>query len=104
MRSQSVLISSISLLIVAAAVTGILVSTRKNRVELHGEILKVRSHQMDPEHTIALVDLRVTNPSTQQFMVKEVEAFIIGPDGKSTPADIFAESDIKRVIAFYPML
>jgi hypothetical protein len=73
-------------------------------VELTGEVLKVRTHQMDPEHTIALLDLRIHNPSTQQFVVREVEVFVEEPDGKSTPADLFAETDIKRVLAYYPML
>jgi hypothetical protein len=104
MNRQSLVIGGIALLIVAAGVTSILVSTRKNRVELRGEVLKVRTHQMDPEHTIALIDLRITNPSTQQFVVSEVEVFVEEPGGRSTPTDLFAETDIKRVIAYYPML
>lgn len=94
----------IALLIVVAAVSGILLSTRKNRLELNGDVLKVRSYQMDPEHTIVLVDMRVANPSTQQFVVREVEAFIEEAEGKSTPADIFAEPDIQRILAYYPVL
>jgi hypothetical protein len=104
MNRQSLIIGGIALLIVAAAVSTILITTRKNRVELTGEVLKVRTHQMDPEHTIALIDMRVRNPSTQQFVVRDVEVFVDEPDGKSTPTDLFAESDIKRVLAYYPML
>jgi hypothetical protein len=104
MNRQSVIIGGIALLIVALGVSSILISTRKNRVELTGEILKVRTHQMDPEHTIALIDLRVNNPSTQQFVVRELEVFVEEPDGKSAPADLFAESDIRRVLDYYPML
>lgn len=104
MNRQSLITSGIALLIVVVAIGSILISTRKNRVELTGEILKVRTHQMDAEHTIALIDLRVKNPSTQPFVVRGVDVFIEEQDGKSTPADLFAESDIKRVIAYYPML
>jgi hypothetical protein len=104
MNRQTLIIGGIALLIVAAAVSTILITTRKNRVELTGEVLKVRTHQMDPEHTIALLDLRIKNPSTQRFVVRQVEVFVEEPDGKSTPTDLFAESDIKRVIAYYPML
>jgi hypothetical protein len=104
MSKQALVTGGVALLIVAAAISAILFSTRKNRVELNGEVLRVRSHQMDTEHTIVLVDLRVTNPSTQQFVVREVEVFIEEPDGKSTPADMFAESDIQRVIDYYPVL
>ena len=104
MNKQSVLIGAIALVIVAVVVGGILVSTRKNKVELTGEILKVRTHQMDPEHTIVLIDTRIHNPSTQQFVVREVEVFIEEADGKRTPADIFAEADIKRVVDYYKTL
>ena len=88
----------------AAAVTSILVTTRKNRVELSGEILKVRTHQIDPEHTIVLIDARIHNPSTQQFVVREVEVFVEEQDGKRTATDIFAETDIKRVVDYYKTL
>lgn len=104
MNRQSILVGGIALVIVAAAVSTILVSTRRNRVELTGEVLKVRTHQMDSEHTIALIDMRVHNPSTQQFVVREVEVFVEEPDGKSTQADVFAEQDIRRVIDYYKML
>ena len=100
MNKQSVLIGAIALAIVAIAVSSILVTTRKNRVELTGEILKVRTHQMDPEHTIVLADTRIHNPSTQQFVVREVEVFIEEPDGKRTAAEIFAEADIRRVVDY----
>jgi hypothetical protein len=104
MNKQTIAAVVIGLGIVAAIVSGILLSTRQNRVELKGEILKVRSHQIDPEHTLALLDIRVQNPSTQQFVVREVEIFVDEPDGKSTPVDVFAEGDIQRVIDYYPTI
>ena len=104
MNKQSVIIGAIALGVVALAVSSILVTTRKNRVELTGEVLKVRTHQMDPEHTVVLIDTRIHNPSTQQFVVREVEVFVEEPDGKRTPADIFAEPDIKRVVDYYKTL
>ena len=104
MSKQAVVTCGIALLIVAAAVSGILFSTRKHRVELTGEVLKVRSHQVDPQHTIVLVDMRVANPSTQQFVVRDVEAFVEESDGKSVPAELFAESDIQRALTYYKVL
>lgn len=91
----------VGLAVVTVALMAILVSTRKNRVELTGEVLKVRSHQIDPEHTLFLIDFRVSNPSTQQFVVREVEVFIDEPDGKSTPGELFPEIDARRVIDYY---
>jgi len=101
---QTLLIGGIAVLVVAVAIGLILVSTRKNRVELAGDILKVRTFQMDPEHTLALIDVRLHNPSTQQFMVRDVEVIADTADGKPVPAELFAESDVQRVLDYYPML
>lgn len=104
MNKQSIVIGAIALALVAAVVSSILLTTRKNRVELSGEILKVRTHQIDPEHTIVLIDARIHNPSTQQFVVREVEVSVEDSDGKRTAADVFAETDIKRVVDYYKTL
>ena len=104
MNKQSVVVGAIALVIVAIAVSSVLITTRKNKVELSGEVLKVRTHQMDPEHTIVLADARIHNPSTQQFVVREVEVFVEEADGKRTPAEIFAEADIRRVVDYYKTL
>ena len=37
-------------------------------------------------------------------MVKEVEVYIDGADGKATPAEIFSDIDGQRVIDYYPVL
>jgi hypothetical protein len=104
MNRQSMVAALIALVLVAAAVGTILYSTRENRVRLEGEVLKVRSHQMDSEHTIALIDVRLKNPSTQQFVVREIEVFVEEPDGKSTASTLFAEGDARRVIDYYKQL
>ncbi|MBC8167899.1 MAG: hypothetical protein H7Y20_18780 [Bryobacteraceae bacterium] len=104
MNKQILAAGGIAVLIVGAAISGILFSTRNNRVDLSGEVLKVRSHQMDAEHTVTLVDMRIHNPSTQQFVVSEVEVFVEDADGKSAVAEIFAEPDAKRIAEYYPML
>jgi len=94
----------IAVVAVAAVVAGIMISTRKNHLELSGEVLKVRSRQLDPEHTIALIDVRVHNPSTQQFLVKDVDVFVDDASGKALPAELFTEIDIQRVVEYYPDL
>jgi hypothetical protein len=91
MSTRTLVAAVAGIAVVAAVLSWILLSTRKNR-------------QLDPEHTVALIDFRVRNPSTQQFMVREVEVFIDEKDGKSTPADVFSETDIRRVIDYYTTL
>ena len=99
MSKQGIIAGAIAIVAVAA-----IVSTRKNHLELKGEILKVRSHQLDTEHTLALIDVRLQNPSTQQFLVKEVEVYVTDPRGKQVQAELFSEPDSQRFVDYYPVL
>lgn len=104
MSRQALVAGCIALLIVAGAVSAILYSTRNVALRLQGEVLKVRSHQIENERTIALVDVRLTNPSDQQLVVKEVTVDVEQSDGRSVLADLFTEEEIARVLAYYPVL
>jgi hypothetical protein len=104
MNKQAVVAGVIALALVGAVVGGILYSTRKNTVAVTAEILKVRSHQIDPSNTIAVLDFRVTNPSTQQFVVNEVEVLLDMKDGKSIAGDVFSEIDARRMLEYYKVL
>ena len=99
MNRQSAVAIAIGLVIVAVAVGVILQTTRKNRVELTGSVLRVRSHSIDPENTVVFADIRVTNPSTQQFVVKQVDVYMDDVQG-----DTFSESDAQRLFTYYPVL
>jgi hypothetical protein len=103
-NKQVVIAGAIALAIASAIVGGILYSTRHNRVEVNAEILKVRSHQVDTASTIVAVDFRVANPSTQQFVVREVEVFLDSKEGKSLKGDVFAEIDAQRMFDYYKVL
>jgi hypothetical protein len=103
-NKQGLVAGLIALVAVAAVLGGILFSTRHNKVELKGEILKVRSHQLDGEHTVAVLDIRLTNPSTQQFMVKDVDVFVDDEQGAAKQADVFSDVDGARVLGYYKVL
>jgi hypothetical protein len=96
---QSAVAIAIGLVIVAVAVGVILQTTRKNRVELTGSVLRLRSHSVDPENTVVFADIRVTNPSTQQFVVKQVDVYMDDVQGET-----FSESDAQRLFTYYPVL
>jgi predicted short-subunit dehydrogenase-like oxidoreductase (DUF2520 family) len=102
--SRHVVAGVIAVLIVGAVVGGILFSTRQNRVELTGSVLRVRSHAVDNENTIVLADIRVSNPSTQQFVVKEVQVLLEEHQGSPIPGDTFSETDAQRLFTYYPVL
>jgi hypothetical protein len=103
--NRQALVAGIIALGIASAIVGaILFSTRHNKVEVTADILKVRSHQIEPASTIVVVDFRVGNPSTQQFIVRDVEVFLDTKDGKSLAGDIFSEVDAQRMFDYYKVL
>jgi hypothetical protein len=103
-NKQVLVVGLIAVLIVGAVVGSILFSTRHNRVELHGSVLKVRSHSVDAGNTVVIADIRVTNPSTQQFVVEEVEVYIDEEGGEPVKGDVFSEVDANRLLEYYPVL
>ncbi|MBC8165721.1 MAG: hypothetical protein H7Y20_07605 [Bryobacteraceae bacterium] len=104
MNKQSLVAAVIAVVAVAAVVGGILFTSHSNRLTLNGQVLKVRSHQIDSEHTLVLIDLRLTNPSSQQLLVSDAEAFLDEADGSSKTLEIFAESDAARMLDYYKTL
>jgi hypothetical protein len=104
MNKQVVIVALIAVSVVGAIVGAILFSTRHNKVEVTADILKVRSHQIDAGSTIVVVDFRVHNPSTQQFLVRDVDVFLDTGDGKAIPGDIFSEMDATSMFEYYKVL
>jgi hypothetical protein len=103
-NKQGLTAGLIAVVAVVAVLGAILFSTRHNKIEVKGSVLKLRSHQLSADRTVVLMDVRLQNPSTQQFMVKEVEVYVDGADGKATQAEIFSDIDGQRVIDYYPVL
>jgi hypothetical protein len=101
---QTAIAAVIAMLVVAVVIGGILVSTRHNRVELNGSVLRVRTHSVDPENTVVFADIRVSNPSTQQFVVQEVEVFLDEAQGQALTGETFSETDAQRLFTYYPVL
>ena len=104
MNKQGAIAAGLALLVVTVAVAAILWSTRKNRVELTGEVLKVRSYGHAPDATLALIDLRINNPSTQQFVVRNLDVLVDRNGKEPLPASVFSELDAKRTVTYYTPL
>lgn len=104
MPSRSLIAAVIGLAVVAVALSVVLMGTRKNRVELTGEILKVRTKAIDESNAIAILDFRLNNPSTQQFVVRTVELTLTGPDNQKHVANIASDVDARRLFDYYPVL
>ncbi|HET8547715.1 MAG TPA: hypothetical protein VFL57_06925, partial [Bryobacteraceae bacterium] len=93
MNRQTVVVALVALLVVGGAVGMILWSTRKNVVAVTGEITRVRTHETDPENSIAIIDLKITNPGGQYFGVRDVEVKLETADGKTPESMVVAEVD-----------
>ncbi len=101
---NAMIAGALAVLIVGGMIFGGLFWTRHSHLELTGQVLKVRTYQVDPENTIAIIDFRATNPSTTQFQVKDVEVYLDGKDGKTLDSALFSDIDAGRVFEFYKVL
>jgi hypothetical protein len=104
MKSSMAISALVAIAIVGSLIAGGLYWTRNNHLELKGEVLKVRSQSVDPENTVAVIDFRVTNPSTTQFVVKDVDVYMDTADGKTLDGGIFSEIDAQRLFEYYKIL
>jgi hypothetical protein len=104
MNTRIAIAAVIGLSIVAAAVIAILAGTRKHHLELVGGIQNVRMHSPEAESVIVFLDFRVTNPSTQQFVVRDLEVVLETEDGKTITGDNVAEVDAERLFKYFPAL
>src|SRR3954453_17854692 len=104
MNKQFLLFLGIGLAVVAVIIGTTLVGTKGAHLTLDGKILKVRTIATDEKNTIVVIDIRVTNPTKAQFMVKEGLISVTGPDGKEVAGDTIARSDMNRVFDYYKVL
>jgi hypothetical protein len=101
---QSAVVGLVAILIVGAIVGSILFTTRHNKVELTGSVLKIRTYPVSSDDTVVFADVRVVNPSTQQFVVQDVKVLLESSSGESVEGDIFPEQDAKKLFDYYPVL
>jgi len=104
LNRQNVVIGLFAVLLVGGVVGTILYSTRHNKVELTGSVLKVRTYQVDPENLVVFADIRISNPSTQQFIVHDVNVSMDDADGKRVEGENFPEPDAQRLFTYFPVL
>jgi hypothetical protein len=104
LNKQTIIAGAIGLAVVAAIIGSGLFATRKNRLELTGQILKVRSYQIADDNTVAALDFRISNPSTQTFQVKDVSVHLETADGKILDAGNFTEMEAASLFDYYKVL
>ncbi|HYZ83774.1 MAG TPA: hypothetical protein VE621_05205 [Bryobacteraceae bacterium] len=104
MNPRIVIIGLIALAIVGAFVGAGLFVTKDNRLKLTGKVLQVRSYAISPETSIAVIDLSLKNPSTQQFQLGETAVELVKRDGSTVPGEIASNAEADRFFQYYPVL
>jgi hypothetical protein len=100
MREQFVSAFGIGLVAVAVAVGGIMYMQRGAHVGLNGP-MSVRTLPTDANTTLAVIDLRITNPADYDFEVKNVIVTLETKTGDS-PTGIVSRVDAKRLFDAMP--
>jgi hypothetical protein len=104
MSRQALVAALIALALVGAVVGGTLWFTRKNHLVLKGDVFKLRTHSIDANNTIAVLDFRIANPTNVQFVVRDVEASLEPASGAAVTGDTVSELDAKRLFDYFPHL
>ena len=98
---NKVAVFAVAGIIVVCGIAGMLFLNRGSRIALEGSVQKVRTHSLEPESTLAVIDFRFSNTSDYPFVVKEVTVTLEGKDGSKKTGTILAEMDAKRIIEYY---
>jgi hypothetical protein len=89
---------AIALLIVAVLLALVLWSNRGSQLRLESRILKTRLIPADETSTIAVLEVRIKNPSNVTFVVRDVHSKVILADGTELDGDLVAQVDLDRVL------
>ncbi len=104
MTQRFAIFAVVALAVIAAGVWAVFFSTRGNHLQLQGEILKVRTGEIDAQNSAAIVDFRATDTSDIQFVVREVVLTVEKANGEKVDGDPIAKSDIQRLLEYNQFL
>jgi len=70
------------------------------RLQVSGEVLKVRSLALTPESTLIILDYRLRNDSDVNFVLKEDTILWTDADGKEREATHVTRPDMDRILQY----
>lgn len=88
----------IALAIVAVLLALVLWGNRGSQVRLESRILKTRLIPADESSCIAVLEVRIKNPSNVTFVVRDVHPKVILADGTELDGEPVAQVDVDRVL------
>lgn len=95
---------AIGLVVIAAAVTGVVYMQRGAHIEVTGRILKVRTAPLDEHSSAAVVDFRFTNPADYPFEVNSVTVVLEDASGAQHDGATIAAGDTRQLMQGVPLL
>ena len=100
MSKQFAIFFGVGVVVIAIAVALILSSTKGSHLVLNGKVLKVRTGALSEDDSIAVMDLRMENPSNLAFVVRQVEVTLEKKDGSMADGFVIAKGDLKQLFQY----
>jgi hypothetical protein len=100
MSKQFAIFFGVGVVVITIAVAMILSSTKGSHLVLNGKVLKVRTGALSDNDSIAVMDLRMENPSNLAFVVRQVEVTLEKRDGSMVDGLVVAKGDLKQLFQY----
>src|SRR5260370_41512728 len=96
MSKQFAIFFGVGVVVIAIAVFLVLSSTKGSHLVLNGKVLKVRTAALSEDDSIAVMHLRLENPSNIAFVVRQVEVPLEKKDGTMAGGLAVSKGHLKR--------
>jgi hypothetical protein len=100
MSKQFAIFFGVGVVVITIAVAMILSSTKGSHLVLNGKVLKVRTGALSDNDSIAVMDLRMENPSNLAFVVRQVEVTLEKRDGSMVDGLVVAKGDLNQLFQY----
>jgi hypothetical protein len=104
MRKPLLVAFGVAVLIVIAAIAALFWAQRGARMELRGQILKVRTAPLDESHSVAVVDFRFLNLADHEYEVHQVTVTMADKSGMMIEGMTIPEIDAQHLFEAIPLL
>ena len=100
MSKQLAIFFGVGIVVIAIAIFLVLSSTKGSHLVLNGKIMKVRTGALSEDDSIAVMDLRLENPSNVVFVVRQVEVTLEKKDGTMSDGLVVSKGDLKQLFRY----
>ena len=94
----------IALIAVGVVAVGFLFFSSGSQSRLEGEIVEVRTLEVQPTAAVALVNFEATNVTSRPFVAYDRRLELVDPDGKRLVGKIVQGVDLQDLFKYFPQL